>query len=90
MKKDNYLKLDLIVQDNTVDSRAMIRVKHYLDFFKTKIICGGHNLKTPRFHQMLHMCDYIKRHGCSMNHDGSRGEMYGKLKIKYDAKLTNK
>ena len=90
LKKDNYLKLDFKVQDNMVDSRAMNCVKYCVEILKTKIICGGNNQKAPKFHQMLHVCDYTKRHGCSMNHDGSRGEMYGKLKIKYDAKLTNK
>ena len=50
----------------------------------------GNNLKTPKFYQILHVIDYITRHGCSMNWDGSRGETFGKLKIKDNAKLTNK
>ena len=39
---------------------------------------------------MLHMVDYIKCHGCAMNYDGSRGEKFGRLKIKDNAQLTNK
>ena len=72
-----------------VDSRAMNCVKYYLEFFKTKIIRGGKNLKTSKFYQMMHVCDYIKIHGCPINYDGSRGEIFVKLKIKDNAKLTN-
>ena len=39
---------------------------------------------------MLHVCDYIKRHGSPLNYDGSRGENFGKVKIKDNAKLTRK
>ena len=39
---------------------------------------------------MLHITDYIERHGCPMNYDGSRGENFGKIKIKDNARLTNK
>ena len=39
---------------------------------------------------MLHICDYIERHGSPLNYDGSRGENFGKVKVKDNAKLTNK
>ena len=39
---------------------------------------------------MLHIYDYIKRHGSPLNYDGSRGENFGKIKIKDNAKLTRK
>lgn len=39
---------------------------------------------------MLYACDYTEKHGCPMNYDESRGENFGKLKIKDNAKLTNK
>ena len=68
----------------------MNRVNHYLEMFKTKIICEENNLKNPKFNQMLHVCDYIKRHGCPMNYDGSRGDIFGKLKMIDNSKLTNK
>ena len=35
---------------------------------------GGNELKTLKFHQILHVVDYIQKHGCTMNYDGSRGE----------------
>ena len=47
-------------------------------------------MKTPKFHQILNVIDYIGRHGCTIKYDGSRGENFGKLKIKDNAKLTNK
>ena len=50
---------------------------------------GGNKLKTPKFHQMLHVVDYVERHGCLMNYDGSRGENIGKTKIKDNDKRTN-
>ena len=90
LKKDKYLKSDFEIQNGNVDSRALSRIKHYLDHFKAQIIRGGNNLKTPKFHQMLHFVDYIQRHGCPINYDGSRGENFGKLKIKDNARLTNK
>ena len=64
-----------------IDSIAMNHVKYYLEHFKGKIYCSGNNLKTPKFHQMLHVCDYIERHGCPMNYDGSRSDYFAKLKI---------
>ena len=39
---------------------------------------------------MLHVIDYITIYGYPMNYDGSRGENFSKLKIKGNAKLTNK
>ena len=39
---------------------------------------------------MLHVIDYIARYGCPMNHDGSRGENFGKLKMKDNSKVTSK
>ena len=45
---------------------------------------------SPKFHQMLHVCDYIERHGTPLNYDGSRGENFGKVIIKDNAKLTRK
>ena len=38
---------------------------------------------------MLHIVDYVNRHGCPMNYNGSRGESIGKTKIKDNTKLTN-
>ena len=58
--------------------------------FKKVCQCGGNGLKTPKFHQMLYVCDYIKRHGSPLNYDRSRGENFGKIEIKDNAKLTNK
>ena len=39
---------------------------------------------------MLHICDYIQRHGSPLNYDGSRGENFGKVKIEDNAKLTRR
>ena len=39
---------------------------------------------------MVHILDYVKRHGCPMNYDGWRGEIFGKLKNKENVKFTNK
>ena len=90
VKKDKYLKSDFEINEGNIDSRAMNRVKHYLQDFKGVIQRGGNNLKTPKFHQMLHICNYITRHGSPLNFDGGRGENFGKVKIKDNAKLTNK
>ena len=43
---------------------------------------SGNNLKAPKFHQILHVIDYITRHGCPMNYDGSRGDCFGEPKLK--------
>ena len=90
LKQDEFLKTDFVINDNAIDSRAMRRIKNYLQAFKESIIRKGNGLKTPKFHQMLHLVDYIVRHGCPMNYDGSRGENFGKTKIKDNAKLTNR
>ena len=39
---------------------------------------------------MLHLCDYIKRHKTPLNYNGLRGDNFGKVKIKDNAKLTRK
>lgn len=80
-------KKDEINTDN-VDFREIHRTKHYLESFKVQIIRGGNSPKTPKFQQMLHVVDYITMYGYPMNYNGSRGENYGKLKIKDNAKLT--
>ena len=90
LKKDKYLKSDFEINTADVDSRAMKRIKQYLQNFKVQIIRGGNELKTPKFHQMLHIVDYIQRHGCPMTYDDSRGENFRKLKIKDNTKLTNR
>ena len=73
-----------------MNPRAIHRIKLYPENFKHQIICGGKNLKAPIFYQMLHVVDYITRHRFPMNYDGSCGENFGKLKIKGNAKFTNK
>jgi hypothetical protein len=90
MKQDKYKKSDFIRQPNEVDSKVMNRIKHYLQLFKQNVLRKGNGLKTPKFHQMLHVPDYILRHGSPNNYDGSRGENFGKVIIKDNAKLTNK
>ena len=89
LKQDKFLKTDFVVDDGNIDCRAMMRIKAYLQSFKTFVKRPGNGLKTPKFHQMLHLVDYIIRHGSPMNCDGSRGENFGKTKIKDNAKLTN-
>ena len=90
MKQDRFLKTDFKNNNLGTDCRAQKRIKEYLQSFKDHIKRGGNGLKTPKFHQMLHICDYIRRHGAPMNYDGARGENFGKTKIKDNAKLTNK
>ena len=90
LKQDKFLKSDFVIDDDKIDSKAMERIKIYLKAFKKHIIRSGNGLKTPKFHQMLHLVDYIIRHGCPMNYDGSRGECLAKVKVKDNAKLTNK
>ena len=68
----------------------MNKVKYYLEMFKHNIIQRGNNLKTHKVNQILHIVEYIKCHGCPINYDGSRGENFGKLKIKENTQLTNK
>jgi len=90
LKKGKYLKTDFIILPNSHDSKASRRIKTFLESFKDVFKRGGNGLKTPKFHQMLHVCDYIQRHGSPLNYDGSRGENFGKVKIKDNAKLTRK
>lgn len=90
LKKDKFLKTDFKVKRRDVDSKAQRRIKVYLEAFKQIIVREGNNLQTPKFHQMLHMTHYIQRYGCPMNYDGGRGKNFSKIKIKDNAKLTNK
>ena len=90
MKQEQFLKSDFEVKDGEIDSRAMKRLKMYLHMFKKNIHRSGHGLRTTKFHQMLHTIDTIQRHGAPINYDGSRGENFGKILIKDNAKLTNK
>ena len=90
MKQDLCLKYDFEIDVGNTYFRALEQVKMFLQKLKKKIERKGNNLKTPKFHQMLHAIDYITRHGSSINYYGLRGENFGKLKIKDDAKLTNK
>jgi hypothetical protein len=90
MKQDNYLKSDFDVPPRGIDSRASHRIKCYLELFKKHVVRGGNGLKTPKFHQMLHITDYIQRFGSPLNFDGGRGENFGKVKIKENARRTNK
>ena len=43
LKKYKYLKSDFEVDPGEIDSRAMNKVKHYLEMFKDKIIWKGNN-----------------------------------------------
>ena len=90
LKKDKFIKTDFVEDSVNGQSIASLRIKEYLEKFKQVVHRGGNGLKTPKFHQMLHVCDYIKRHGSPLNYDGSRGENFGKIKIKDNAKITNK
>jgi hypothetical protein len=90
LKQDLFRKTDFETPQDNSDCRAMARIKLYLEAFKQNIHRGGNNLSTPKFHQMLHVVDYIIRHGSPRNYDGSRGENFGKVKIKDNAKLTNR
>ena len=36
---------------------------------------GGNGLKTSKLHEMLQLCDNIKRHGTPLNYDGLRGKV---------------
>ena len=63
--------------------------KQYSNVFKTNIVRRENSLKTAKFHQMLHIVDYIIRYERPMNYDGCRGENFGKLKIKKNSNLPN-
>ena len=90
LKQDQFLKADFVVPEGECDSRASSRIKKYLHDFKTKIKRSGNGFKTPKFHQMLHLVDYIIRFGPPASFDGSRGENFGKVIIKDNAKKTNR
>ena len=90
LKKVRFSKSDLRAIGISSDSRASRHIKTYLKSFKQVVLRGGNGLKTPKFHQMLHVCDYTQRYGTPINYDGSRGENFGKVKIKDNAKLTRK
>ena len=76
LKKEKFAKTGFVILDYANDNNASRRIKTYRN-----------GLKTPKFHQMLHGCDYIKRHGSPLNYDSSRGENFGKVKIKDNAKF---
>ena len=90
LKKERYLKTDFDVKEGENDSRASSRIKHFLQAFKDNVRRSGNELKTPKFHQMLHICDYIIKFGPPSSFDGSRGENLGKTIIKDSAQRTNK
>ena len=73
-----------------VESKAMRRIKEYLQDFKHVIKRGGNNLKTHKFHQMLHLCDYIQRHGSPLNYDDQEEKTLVKLKSKIMQNLQGK
>ena len=90
LKKEKFLKSDFETVVGSSDSRAMQRIKRYLYDFKSIISRRENNIKTPKFHQMLHICDYINHYGSPLKYDGARGKNYGKIKIKDNVKLTNR
>ena len=90
LKQDSYPKSDFVDGPNGEDCRALARIKRFLDNYKKFIIRSGNGLKTPKFHQMLHLVDYIIRHGAPSNWDGSRPEYFGKVLVKDHAQSTNK
>ena len=59
---ENFPKSDFEVERNTNDSRESRRVKNYLESYKQIIDRGGNGFKNPKFHQILHLCDYTQRH----------------------------
>ena len=71
-------------------SPAEIRIKKFLKTFQDNILLDGNKYDKPKPHQLLHLCDIIRRHGAPCNIDGSRGEFMGKVLVKDNAKLTNK
>jgi hypothetical protein len=89
-KKPRFKKSEIDQNINGSDSPALKRIKAFLQDFKKNIVRPGNNLKTPKFHQMLHIPEYISLFGAPSNVDGSRGEHHGKTLIKDNAKNTNK
>ena len=61
VKKDKFAKRYFENLDNSNDNKASRAIKTYLQNFKQVIKRGGNGLKTHKFHQMLHVCDYIKK-----------------------------
>ena len=90
LKEDKYQKSDFVDRDDGTLCRAMCRVICFMKKFKKHLPRSGNCLKTIKFHQMLHIVDYIKRFGAPSNWDGSRGEHFGKTLVKDNAKLTNR
>ena len=62
-EKYDYLKSEFEVTDNEVDSRAMQRIKMYLDLLTLFVMRGRNELKIPKYHQMSHVVDYIHIYG---------------------------
>ncbi len=90
LKEDKYKKEHFMNGDDGSPSKALLRVISFMSIFKRFVTRSGNNLKTPKFHQILHITDYIKRFGAPSNWDGSRGEHHGKVLVKDNAKLTNR
>ena len=90
LKQGLFLRSNFEVTFGNTESKALERVTQFLQKNKNNIVHKGNNLKTPKFPQMLHVINYVSRHGCPMNYDGSSSENFGKLKIKDSVKLTNK
>ena len=89
VEKYYYLKSKFVVADDETDPKAMQRINKYFELFKLLIVRGGNELRTAKFYQILYVVDYIQRHGCLMNYDGSCGEYISKTKIKDNTKQTN-
>ena len=90
LKEDSFKKSEFVDDVDSTHSRAMSRILFFMRKFKSQLPRSGNCLKTIKFHQMLHMVDYIKRFGAPSNWDGSRGEHFGKTLVKDNAKLTNR
>ena len=90
LKEEKIKKEHFLDGDDGTPSKAMQRVISFMTLFKRFITRPGNNLKTPKFHQILHIVDYIQRFGAPNNWDGSRGEHFGKTLVKDNAKLTNR
>ena len=59
MKKEQFHKYDFMENRRTGESKASLHIKNYLEMFKQVCQRCVNGLKTPKFHQMLHVCDYI-------------------------------
>ena len=89
LKERKFVRDDFVDKQDGSECRALTRVKSYLLNFKKSIVRSGNGLKCPKFHQMLHVVDYIKRYGSPSNWDGGRGEHFGKTMVKDHARRTN-